>query len=237
MDLKETDILGDSISKHWYYKSKAAAMLELIRGFKVNKILDVGAGSGFFSKYFLENTPATESWCVDISYDEESDIQIGDKPLYFRKSIEKLDVNLVLLMDVLEHVDDDVGLLKHYIDKVPVGTLFLISVPAFNFLWSGHDIFLDHKRRYTLKQLESTSKNSGLDLVNANYYFFFVFPIAGLIRVLKKVLRPKLLPASELKQHSAFVNGVLSFLSHCELTFQKKNKLAGLTVFCLAKKR
>lgn len=236
MDLKETDILGDSISEHWYYQSKAAAMTKLIEGFRANKVLDVGAGSGFFSKFLMENTPTSECWCVDISYEEESDIRLSGKPLHFRKSIEKLDVDLVLMMDVLEHVDDDVALLKQYVDKVPAGTLFLISVPAFNFLWSGHDIFLDHKRRYTLKKLASTSKNSGLDLVNTNYYFFFAFPIAGLIRIFKKLFRPKLLPSSELRQHSSLVNGFMRALSHLELAFIRKNKLAGLTVFCLAKK-
>ena len=44
-------------------------------------------------------------------------------------------------MDVLEHVADDLALLKEYVDKARPGTAFLITVPAFQFLWSGHDDF------------------------------------------------------------------------------------------------
>lgn len=48
MDLKETDILGSSIERHWYYRSKAAATRRLLGDARIGKILDVGAGSGFF---------------------------------------------------------------------------------------------------------------------------------------------------------------------------------------------
>jgi methylase of polypeptide subunit release factors len=49
MDLKETDILGDSIGEHWYYCSKAAATRRLLGEAPITRILDVGAGSGFFA--------------------------------------------------------------------------------------------------------------------------------------------------------------------------------------------
>ncbi len=48
MDLKETDILGPDIEQHWYYRSKAGAMLHMLKGFSASTLLDVGAGSGFF---------------------------------------------------------------------------------------------------------------------------------------------------------------------------------------------
>lgn len=48
MDLKETDILGPDIEQHWYYRSKARAMLHMLKGFSASTLLDVGAGSGFF---------------------------------------------------------------------------------------------------------------------------------------------------------------------------------------------
>lgn len=236
MDLKETEILKDDTDSHWYYKSKAAAMAKLIDMYDIKNVLDVGAGSGFFSKYILNNMTAKEAWCIDISYDENSDIEVFSKPLHYRKSIDYIDADLVLLMDVLEHVDDDVGLLKEYVAKVPKGAIFLISVPAFEFLWSNHDIFLEHKRRYTLGQLEDVAERAGLKIMNGNYYFLGVFPAAASIRLIKKLLKPNLQPASELKKHSVLVNSALSFLSRIELIFYKKNRLGGLTVFCVAKK-
>ena len=60
MDLKETDILGDAINEHWYYCSKAAATRRLLGDAPITRILDVGAGSGFFSHHLLTQTSAQE---------------------------------------------------------------------------------------------------------------------------------------------------------------------------------
>jgi SAM-dependent methyltransferase len=197
--------------------------------------LDVGAGSGFFSKHLLAHSSAEEAWCVDTSYDNDSDTIEMEKQLHFRRSIESVDADLVLLMDVLEHVDDDVGLLKEYVKKVPHGSRFLISVPAFQFLWSGHDIFLDHKRRYTLHQLEDVVASAGLRVKHGSYYFGMVLPLATSIRLAHKWLRNGERSArSQLTRHHPFVNITLATLCQTELPFMRFNRFAGLTVFCLA---
>lgn len=235
MDLKETDILGSSIDQHWYYASKAAATTRMLGNTPVTRILDVGAGSGFFSHHLLRHSAAREAWCVDISYDQDSDATTAGKPVHYRRGIDSVDADLVLLMDVLEHVDDDVGLLKAYVDKVPYGSRFLMTVPAFQFLWSGHDDFLEHKRRYTLAQLETVARDAGLTVKQGAYYFGLVFPIAATLRLLPKGAQPSP-PRSQLKQHHPLVNTVLKTLCSVELPFMGANRLAGLTVFVLAQK-
>ncbi|OOL34484.1 bifunctional 2-polyprenyl-6-hydroxyphenol methylase/3-demethylubiquinol 3-O-methyltransferase UbiG [Pseudomonas sp. FSL W5-0299] len=235
MDLKETDILGSSIDQHWYYASKAAATTRMLGNTPVTRILDVGAGSGFFSHHLLRHSAAREAWCVDISYDQDSDATTAGKPVHYRRGIDSVDADLVLLMDVLEHVDDDVGLLKAYVDKVPSGSRFLMTVPAFQFLWSGHDDFLEHKRRYTLAQLETVARDAGLNVKQGAYYFGLVFPIAATLRLLPKGAQPSP-PRSQLKQHHPLVNTVLKTLCRVELPFMGANRLAGLTVFVLAQK-
>lgn len=235
MDLKETDILGPDIEQHWYYRSKARAMLHMLKGTSASTLLDVGAGSGFFSHHLLTHTPTAQAWCVDISYPADSDASTAGKPVRYRRAIDTLDADLVLLMDVLEHVDDDVGLLKAYVDKVPSGSRFLITVPAFQFLWSGHDDFLEHKRRYTLKQLESVVAQAGLQVQQGAYYFGLVFPIAAGLRLLQR--KASGAPSkSQLARHHPLVNGVLRILCSLERPFMGANRIAGLTVFCLAQK-
>ncbi|WP_347904600.1 methyltransferase domain-containing protein [Pseudomonas purpurea] len=236
MDLKETDILGDGIAQHWYYRSKAAAMIRMLDGYVATSLLDVGAGSGFFSHHLLTHSSASRAWCVDISYDADSDATTAGKPVHYRRAIDSVDADLVLLMDVLEHVDDDVGLLKTYVDKVPVGSRFLITVPAFQFLWSGHDDFLEHKRRYTLKHLESVVRDAGLHVRQGAYYFGLVFPLAAGLRLLPKGAQPSP-PRSQLKRHHPLVNSLLNTLCTLERPFMRANRVAGLTVFCLAEKR
>ena len=237
MDLKETDILGESIASHWYYRSKAKALFRLLGKTAPRHILDVGAGSGFFSRYLLANTCAQLASCVDISYPEEFDDKEAGKPIAFRRSIERNDADVVLLMDVLEHVDDDVGLLKHYVEKAPVGARFVISVPAFEFLWSGHDVFLEHKRRYQLEQLEGVVKKSGLNVIQGGYFFGAVFPIAAAMRLLKRLTADTTKATqSDLSNHHPLVNGILSAVCGAEVPLMKLNRLAGLTVFCVAQK-
>jgi SAM-dependent methyltransferase len=236
MDLKETAILGENIKHHWYYSSKAKAMTRILEGAAPTKILDVGAGSGFFSRYLLAHTPAKEAWCVDICYEADSDESETGKPVHNRRSIDAIDADLVLLMDVLEHVDDDISLLKEYVRKVPPGSRFLITVPAFNFLWSGHDDFLEHKRRYTLKQLEETVRNAGLEVKHGAYYFGMVFPIAASLRLAQNANRDERPVRSQLTSHTPLVNSILKTLCSIEIPLMKFNRTAGLTVFCLARK-
>ena len=233
MDLKEEDILGADIGRHWYYRSKAAALRRAVRGLDARRLLDVGAGSGFFSRHLLSETPAERALCVDIGYESDRDDSVAGKPVRYRRDTGPTDCDLVLMMDVLEHVDDDRGLLRHYAGKVPSGAHFLLTVPAFAFLWSGHDVFLEHKRRYRLAEIEAATRDAGLAVVRGAYYFGLVFPLAAAVRLAS---RGDAEPRSSLKRHGAVTNGILTAVCAAELPVFPFNRLAGLTAFVLAKK-
>ncbi len=237
MDLKESSILRDGIANHWYYRSKALATVQLLMSCPPIKILDVGAGSAFFSRYILAHSDALEAWCVDSGYLENSTENVHGKTIHYRRSIDCVDVDTVLLMDVLEHVEDDVGLLADYAAKVPRDSRFLITVPAFQCLWSGHDVFLDHKRRYTLSQLENVVQRAGLIPRHSAYYFGFIFPLASALRLGHRVRSCGEIPKSHLKNHAPIVNSFLAAACRAELPLLSVNRLAGLTVFCLAERQ
>jgi hypothetical protein len=237
VDQKETEILGDAAAFHWYYKSKAAAIERYVRDITFKKILDVGAGTGVFSRFLLHNTRCEEATCVDIGYSVEKDETEGSKPIRFRREADVGDADLVLLMDVLEHVDDDTQLLASYVAPARQGTRFLMTVPAFSFLWSDHDVFLEHRRRYTLSDLENVARRARLAVERGNYYFAGVFPIAAVIRLLRQFLRADdAEPKSHLKRHSELINLALTGVCHAELPFLRFNRLFGLTALCLARK-
>jgi hypothetical protein len=233
MDLKEEDILGADIGRHWYYRSKAAALRRTVRDLHFRRILDVGAGSGFFSRHLLAGTAAQSALCVDTGYPDDRDEALVGKPVRYRREIGATDCDLVLMMDVLEHVDDDRGLVDHYAGKVPTGAHFLVTVPAFQFLWSGHDVFLEHKRRYRLTQIEQVLREAGLDVVRGLYYFGLIFPLAVTVRLAdRKAAEPR----SHLVRHGGLANGLLSTACAIELPLMRVNRLAGLTAFVVAKK-
>ena len=238
MDVKEEDVLGKEVGRHWYYRAKSRAMLRYVEALSPTFILDIGAGSGFFSKELLRRTTAREALCIDTGYRSDEQQSVAGKPIRFRTHCGAVDADLVLMMDVLEHVNDDVGLLRDYAQKVPNGSHFLVTVPAFEFLWSSHDVFLEHKRRYTLSQVEALVRAAGLRVEVAAYYYGFVFPLAAVVRLLER-LRPRdeRQPRSQLRRHSFIANHILGGICAGELPFLKRTRLVGLTVFCLASKQ
>ena len=233
MDLKEVEILADQLENHWYYKSKALAVLKLLGTKSFSEVLDVGAGSGYFSKQLLKSTSIEKAVCVDTSYTGDSHEQLDTKSIYYTQGVETSSANLVLLMDVLEHVDDDAGLLEDYVGKVAEGTTFVITVPAFRFMWSGHDEFLEHKRRYTLGMLQKVVIESGLQIEELSYYFAFVFPGAFIQRVLSKSSKE---PRSRMRTYGRRINAVLFAICKAEALLFQRNKLFGLSVVSLARK-
>ncbi len=235
MDLKEEDILGDKIHEHWYYVSKGRAMRQFLGDITVDEVLDVGAGSGVFSKQLIDHGMAKAAVCVDPEYAEDREEEHDGKPIKFVKNIDKTTQELTLMMDVLEHVPDDVALLKEYADSMPDNGQVLITVPAFQFMWSGHDIFLEHYRRYTIEMMEKTITDAGLEPIKSRYFFGSLFPLIAAIRLTKRaVFDQELESKSELKLYPSWLNKTLTGIHDAErMSLFSFNKYFGLSVFCL----
>lgn len=237
MDLKEEEILGDRVDTHWYYASKAKAMRSYISKSHYDHVVDIGAGSGFFSKYALATGLCTRATCVDTGYADDHSEVIDGKQINFVRTFVPRDADLMLFMDVLEHVPDDVGLLRQYVEGAPLGSETFISVPAFEFMWSPHDDYLEHYRRYTVDRLSKVVTEAGLKVENCSYCFGAVFPIAATRRFARRLVEPAdQPPRSDLMQHSAPVNFALRTLCTLERPLLRANKIAGLSVFCSARK-
>lgn len=235
MDLKEEKAVGGDPSAHWYYISKGRAIKSLLGGAPIRSLLDVGAGSGVFSKMLVSDGRAAKAVCVDPGYD---DGMIGGRceaQITFVRAVDAVDADTVLMLDVIEHVDDDVGLIREYADRAAPGTRFLISVPAFQFLWSSHDEFLEHRRRYTCASLLRAVESAGLEATDTRYFFGLLFPAVAAARLAeKKDANPE---ASRLKAAPAWLNDALVAVHDIErLALFPFNRLAGVTAFCLARK-
>jgi trans-aconitate methyltransferase len=240
MDLKEEAILGDAAASHWYYVSKGAALLRFIRDIKAAEVLDIGAGSGIFAKLLLKSTGVSMVVCCDTGYSSERVERCADKPLYFKKGVDTSEAELALFLDVLEHVEDDVGFVADYAKKLKSGTHVAVTVPAFQFLFSGHDLFLDHYRRYTIASLEKCLSAAGLTVLKSRYYFLFLFPAIAMVRLLSKIrlmLAPAdAVPQSNLRPCGKALNALLVLINRAELAVFPLNRIAGVTIFSLAVK-
>ncbi len=243
VDIKEIDILKDAIQTHWYYRSKAAFLSAVLGKRRFGALLDIGAGSGYFSRFFLKNAFAAEATCHDPFYDTDSDEVCEGKPLRFRKTIAPADYacDLILMIDVLEHIERDADYLKNIVANAKPGTFFLLCVPAFMWLWSPHDVFLEHKRRYTLPGLTRLITGAGLRIQRATYCFGLLFPLAAARRLslrLAQGLSPARPAASDLSPVPGPLNEVLARVNGAETFLLRRvdNALAGLSVVGLAVK-
>ena len=221
VDLKEEAILGNQVDRHWYYRAKLAALMRATNDLPASAVLDVGAGSGYFSRSLLQASRATGASCVDPGYPADGDEMVGARPLRFRRAMDDEASNsmLVLMMDVLEHVR------------------FIVTVPAFMWMWSGHDVFLEHYRRYTLTMLETALRAAGLRIEFGSYYYGVVLPLAAALRIGKRLLGDSgTEPRSDMRQLGPMLNGLLWAACRMELPFLRHNRLGGLSVLVRAMK-
>ncbi len=219
---------------HWYYKSKARYLFSTdhIKSLNPNIILDVGAGSAYFLKVAKKIFWNAQCIAMDPNYSED---QIGFRDgVEFTKTSGSTQADLYLMIDVLEHIEDDLSALSDYVEGAPSGSVFLISVPAFEFLWSPHDVFLGHFRRYTLQSLKSLVVSSGLDCLEAKYLFGPIFPLVYLIRKFKS-LKPGEPTNSDMKKPAPLVNFILTRVLK-RTGWPNKNGFAGTSAFVVARK-
>jgi hypothetical protein len=137
-------------------------------------------------------------------------------------------------MDILEHVEDDQAILKNINKYAKKGTYVFITVPAHPCLWSSHDRFLGHFRRYTLKKMNTLIKHiPQFEVIHSHYYFAGILPLIIPIRLVQnKKMKPT---SSDLKAVWQPVNILLEYICKNELFCSKFNRLAGLSAVVVCK--
>jgi SAM-dependent methyltransferase len=146
-------------------------------------ILDIGSGDCWFSERLLPKLPrGSQITCSDPNFTDD-DIAAAIAGISKVRGIPRQTFDIVIMLDVLEHIDDDKAFLEH--DVVPLlkpESKIVISVPAHPSLFTPHDVFLGHYRRYTRRQLLSVS--TAFFRTNEHGY---LFTSLALVRLLQRV--------------------------------------------------
>ncbi len=234
MDLKELES-GVNPEVHWYYQSKILPLINYTR--KVLKttqgltIVDVGSGSGFFAisleKKFKDQIKKV--YLVDINYTAEEIAETKGAKIEKVLSIpSRIENGLVILMDVLEHLEDDLKMLNE-IKAASKGdnNYYFITVPAFLSLWSGHDVYLGHYRRYKIDMLNGVLNKAKYSIKNSYYLYGTLFPMVWLARKLDNMKKKE--ATSNMKPFNPLVNKVLLGVTSIDMALSSINKIAGVT--------
>jgi 2-polyprenyl-3-methyl-5-hydroxy-6-metoxy-1,4-benzoquinol methylase len=182
--------------RHWWWRARedfiAAAVSKLGLPPRA-RILDVGCGDGLF---FDPLARFGEVDGVEISPDivsrrrrEKGRIHVCPFDASFDPP-ERYD--LVLLLDVLEHLDGPQEALQRAVSLLRPGGRVLITVPAFRGLWSAHDDLNDHRDRYTRRQFAALANRAGLKIERTEYFFQWLFAAKLLVRLRERLLGKKL---------------------------------------------
>ncbi len=195
MNIEMYRIFFNIQKQHWWFVIKKEIILDAISLYTKLKpnsqILDIGCGSGLMlnalEKIGITNGMDMSSEAIAFSREIFSGpVKQGSLPKnvpYPENSFE-----LITALDVIEHIDDDTASLVTIKNLLSPSGKAIITVPAYMFLWSKFDEMNEHKRRYTLRELEQKLKNAGLQVENISYFNSLLFPIILLIRKLNNII-------------------------------------------------
>lgn len=194
MENKLFDEMYKVETQHWWFVARRKIIASVIEGLGLeanSKIMDAGCGNGdnleFLSKYGELTAIEREEKALQKAQSRKiGQVVKGELPDNFPSDINK-ENDLIVLLDVLEHIDDDAKSLSMLKNWAKDNAKLLITVPAYQFLWTRHDELHHHKRRYTVGQLKKIIENNGWKVNYISYFNSFLFPLALLDRFKEKI--------------------------------------------------
>lgn len=189
---------------HWWCVSRRDILVDLTRALLPagGKVLDVGCGTGFFIESLMAGAPSLpgggpriEGWGLDaeplaVSMCHERGLtHVHQGSAGDLSAVADQRFDLIFMLDVLEHLDDDQAALREATRLLAPGGRIVVTVPAFRFLWSKHDDVSMHKRRYTRAELAQAFSGAGLPLAKLTYFNSYLFPLALARRIGRRLTR------------------------------------------------
>lgn len=176
--------------RHWWFLGRRKVITQLIRRFvslpRSPHILEAGCGYGG-NLAMLRQFGNVDAFEFDDGARQYAS-SLADRPVAYghlpdNPGFTDSRFDLVAMLDVLEHIEDDVGALRALQMRLAEGGAILLTVPAFPWLWSQHDEIHHHKRRYTKASLTAALRMAGLEPWKIGYFNTLLFPLAIVQRI------------------------------------------------------
>jgi SAM-dependent methyltransferase len=177
---------------HWWWRAREDAIVALLRGLHLApgiSILDVGCGDALFFDRLAEfgNVEGLEPDARLIEPANPHRIKIHAAP--FDKNFQPgKRFGLILMLDVLEHLDRPEEAVSCVYDLLEAGGVFLLTVPAFPVLWTNHDVINHHRLRYRKKTLIPLLRKARFSIEKARYWYQWTFPVKLVEGIAQKII-------------------------------------------------
>lgn len=189
MDRIVYDRMAEHDSTHWWYLARRDILSDYIKRYadlpEKARILEIGCGTGH-NLPMLARFGEIDAVEIDAAAREIASGRLGKAlstaPLPALEGIERCSYDMIAVLDVVEHVLDDVRSLEAMAECLAPGGKILITVPAHPWMWSAHDVVNHHHRRYTKATLERAISDAGLVPAKLSYFNSLLFPLAAAAR-------------------------------------------------------
>jgi len=182
--------------KHWWYRVRNN-LLDIIfkrilkfRQERNKYILDVGSGYGqtfrVLEKFGIIYSVDSDKYCTDYQKNHYKDVIVWNAEFPDKKSL-NYTYDVVCMFDFLEHVENPVKILEYSYKILKKGGFLLITVPAYQWMWTDHDIRAGHFKRYSRGCLISEARRAGFKSVYSTYFITLLFIFAVIVR---KIINP-----------------------------------------------
>jgi SAM-dependent methyltransferase len=194
MDRIVYDRMAAHDSTHWWYRARRDILADYVARYanlpEHARILEIGCGTGH-NLPMLARFGTVDAIEIDDAAREIASARLGKPiataPLPQLSGIERGGYDLVAVLDVVEHIDDDVAALKAIADCLRPGGKILITVPAHQWMWSAHDVVNHHHRRYSKTTLGDALARAGLRHEGLGWFNSLLFPAAVVARVVGRI--------------------------------------------------
>ena len=181
-------------STHWWYRARRDILADYLAryaGLPADaRILEIGCGTGH-NLPMLARFGAVDAIEIDAHARaiaaERLGRSVGDAPLPELPGIARGAYDLIAVLDVVEHIADDVAALAAMRACLAPGGRILIAVPAHAWMWSAHDVVNHHHRRYSKATLDAAIRSAGLKPRKLGYFNSLLFPLAAAARIAGKL--------------------------------------------------
>jgi SAM-dependent methyltransferase len=180
--------------QHWWFVARRGILASVIRCIvrpsKEARVLEVGCGTGH-NLAMLGEFGKLEACELDAVARGLASDRLGRPVLEARlpdlSMFKAGSYDLIALLDVLEHVPDDLASLQAIRGLLKPGGALVLTVPANPWMWSAHDASHHHFRRYTRRQLAKVFSEASFDGQLLSYFNTLLFPLIGAARIFGKI--------------------------------------------------
>ena len=182
--------MAEHDSTHWWYRARREILHDYLDRYAAlprrARILEIGCGTGH-NLAMLARFGDVDAIEIDAGSRAIAEQRLGkpvsDAPLPELPGVERGVYDLVAVLDVVEHIENDVAALAAMRSLLRPGGKILIAVPAHGWLWSAHDVVNHHHRRYSKATLTKAIEAAGLKPVKMRWFNSLLFPLAAAARI------------------------------------------------------